>query len=278
MHRTTIFRILLTASILLSPMMSILAQASGQGRRGGIMQVGLHIDGVLSAPTADFVEFPGVSNCIVPQGDTRFESGSGGGFSLCGVLALKPAIGATLGSRVGGVLKVGLSTTSTTFEADETIGSASDPAGTIHPVVSRYGITVRLSEMRVEPSASFWPSTSVPVLVSLGARLGYVFGGTYDHREDLVAPSGATFRDGSTVRNTGAGDITEVRTLQMGLSLGVAYDIPMSPTLSLRPEIGGLLGLQSPVNGVQWKANEVRLGVSLLYMLPREGSSPLQEE
>lgn len=262
----------------------LLVAASGvalaQTPRGGgaALQVGLHAEGVLAAPSANFITFPGVQNCMSATDTAHFEGGTGGGFSIFGLLALRPVPGAGLASHFGGAVRVGFSSSSTHFTADEPIGSASDAFGNVVPVVDRYNISVATGELRVEPSGSYWLSSGIPLFVSLGARLSYLAGGTYEQYESIASPANATFGDGSSERNRTAGDLTEVRALQVGMTLGIGYDIPLGPTLSLRPELSGLLALTSPVPGVTWRPHELRFGLGILYTLPRESSSPLQEE
>ncbi len=254
--------------------------ATAQTPRGGgtALQVGLHAEGVLAAPTANFITFPGVQNCMSATGTAGFEGGTGGGFSVFGLLALRPTPGAGFASHLGGAVRVGFSSSSTRFTADEPIGSASDAFGNVVPVVDRYNITVKTGELRVEPSGNYRLSAEVPLFVSLGARLSYLAGGTYEQYESIASPAGATFGDGSSERNRTAGDLTEVRALQVGMTFGIGYEIPLGPTFSLRPELSGLLALTSPVPGVDWSPHEVRFGLGVLYTLPRESSSPLQEE
>ena len=64
--------------------------------------------------------------------------------------------------------------------------------------------------------------------------------------------------------------------MQAGLKLALGYDVPLSKTLALRPELTGLLGLNSPVQGVTWSPNEVRFGLSIVFTQIPEQSTPLQ--
>ncbi|MBS1911187.1 MAG: outer membrane beta-barrel protein [Bacteroidetes bacterium] len=240
------------------------------------LAVGLHAGGVLMASSADFDSFPGVESCIGAQSPSRYSAGSGGGFEVAAMLALNPAMGSGFVSHLGGDLRVGFASSSTGFGADEGIGQAANAAGEPVPVVAHYALTSRLSELRIEPAVAYWLSSEVPLHLRLGLSMGYILGGTYDYKEQIASPGGATFGDGSTTRNAQSGDVTDLRKLQLGLTAGIGYEIGLGGALALRPELSALLGFQSPVNGLTWSPTEIRLGLSVLYTLPHEESSPLE--
>lgn len=242
-------------------------------RPSSSLQLGLYGGGLLSTPSVSFTNFPGVLSCNTET----YNHGSGGGFAVAGVLSLVPPHTASFTGHLGGTLKVGLVASTTTFEVDETLGMVSDQSGDLHPAVSRYGIDASVSELRLEPTASYWLSQKTPLVFSVGARLGFELGATYDYAERLVSPAGATF-NGSAERGATNGDLEEKNAIQAGVLLGLGYDLSLSPTITLRPELTGVMSLTSPVKSVDWKAHEVRFGVSVLYTLPRTQSSPLQDE
>jgi hypothetical protein len=263
------------AVLLMGGSMKVSAQSPHQSSS---LQAGLYGGGILATPSASFSQFPGVINCIDNTVEDAFTSGSGGGFSVAGVFGIKPSFGEGFAGHLGGAVKVGLASSTTTFEARQTLGSASDPSGNLQPVVTGYTIEAKVTEVRIEPVATLWLSQKTPLMVSLGARVGVLMGGTFNHVEKLVTPAGGTFGDGSAERNRMEGDLQDKNALQAGLVLGLGYDFALSPIFSIRPELSGTLGLTSPVNGVDWKGHEVRFGVSVLYTLPKEGPSPLQGE
>jgi len=242
-------------------------------RPSSTLQVGLYGGGVLSTPSASFTTFPGVLSCNMES----YTQGSGGGFALAGVIALVPPHTDNFSGHLGGSLKAGIVSSTTTFEVDETLGMVSDQSGELHPAVSRYGIDASVMELRLEPTASYWLSKKTPLVFSVGARLGVELGATYDYAERLVSPAGATF-NGSPERGAMSGDVAEKNAIQAGLLAGLGYDLPIGPTITLRPELTGVVSLTSPVKSVDWKAHELRLGLSVLYSLPKAQSSPLQDE
>lgn len=240
------------------------------------LALGLHVAGVLTTSSADFDHFPGVLSCIGGQAPSRFSAASGGGISIAAMLSLNPSMAPGFMSHLGGDLRVGIASVSTSFNADEVIGEAANAGGQPVPITTRYMLKTSLTEMRIEPSVAYWLSSEVPLHLRLGLRLGYMLGGTYDYKEQIASPGGATFGDGSDTRNPQNGDIAGMRKLQFGVTAGVGYEIGLGGALAIRPELSALLGFQSPVSGLTWKPSEVRFGISLLYSLPHEESSPLE--
>jgi hypothetical protein len=157
------------------------------------------------------------------------------------------------------------------------IGQARDRAGALIPVVARYTISTRRSELRLEPMLSYRFGARGEYIVSAGVRTGYLLAGTYEQREGIASPDNAIYADGSRQRNESAGALRELNPVQIGISAGISYEIPFSEGVLLRPELGGSLGITSPVVGAGWHPHELRAGISLLYSPPGEQSSPLQQ-
>jgi hypothetical protein len=251
----------------------------GQPRVERGLQFGGGVSGLLGTPTAEFSQLPGVANCIGSLGaGTAFDGGSGGGFAVSALVGISPLPAMDEGflSHIGADLSIGYAGASTTFEVDERIGQAIDPAGNILPIFSRYTVETQVSELRLEPMARYYIGPSVPLTFGIGAKLGFLLGATYDQKETIASPSGATYGDGSSERNASSGDLAETSGMQAGLKLALGYDVPLSKGLALRPELTGLLALNSPVQGVTWNPNELRFGLSIVFTQTPLQSTPLQ--
>ncbi len=235
------------------------------------LQFGLHLAGLINTPSAEFNGLPGIPTCL----SSPFSSGSGGGFSVSAMTALVPSFADGFASHIGATLRLGFASASTSFETSESIGPAIDRSGEVSDVIDTYTIETTFSELRLEPAITYHIGADVPLLFSIGAKLGFAAGSTYSQSEKVTSPNGATFADGSSERNASEGDIEEASGMLLGLGLGVGYDIRVSPTLAVRPEAGYMLGLTTPIKDVTWSPNEVRLGVSLLYMSLPAASTPL---
>lgn len=231
------------------------------------LQFGVYGGGALAPNSAEFAALPGMISC---QGDSILYGGStGGGFTAAAVVGIMP------GSRshIGASLKVGLSSTSSTFETDERIGQAISPSGEVADVISRYTVSGSLSTLIIEPTAFYRVSADAPLLIGIGPTLGLLMGATYDQKEEVAAPSGARYADGRTERNVREGDIEETNGMLLGGTLSLAYDIKASAQIAIRPEISGTLGFNGPVD--DWTQHTLRAGLSILFSPAAAQSTPL---
>lgn len=238
-------------------------------------QFGLHADVVMGLATASFTELPGVPNCLGLISGTAFTGGSGWGFSVGGVAGLARFAEGGDAARFGGNLRFGFLSVATVFETEERIGAAADRSGEIVPIIARYTVETRRTEIRLEPMLSYRFGGSFLALA--GGRAGYLLGGSYRQREAIASPGNATYSDGSRERNATEGDLRETNALQGGVSAGIAAEVPLSGGVLLRPELVGSLGLIAPVASTGWRAHELRAGISILYAPAAEQSTPLEQ-
>jgi opacity protein-like surface antigen len=265
-HRTIL---LLLFGALLSPL------AYGQtplGPRGAGWQLGVHGAAVIATPSSDFTSLPGVDNCI---DSGRFDGGSGGGFIGAAVARYLPAEGGDFMSSLAYGLRLGFSQSKTSFETTERIGSAADEQGNVESVMATYAVETTISTLLIEPSVQYRLSS---LDLNLGLSIGYTLGGDFSQSEHLASPSDARYADGTTERNVSAGtfssdDLSSIRT---GLTIGAGYEIPVSPLITVIPEISYLIALGSPVRDVDWSPNEFRGGVSILFAPAPLQSNPLE--
>lgn len=252
--------------------------AQPQGAREAIpvplWQFGGYGGVVIGGASGSFATLPGINNC---KGDTAlFDGGSGNGFAISALVGLRPAMGkGGFSSNIGWQARVGFTSVSTTFETTEVIGPAMNPMGMVLPITSKYVIETSLSELRVEPMATYQVSRALPLVLGLGARLGFLMGKTFEHHEEVASPTGARYGDGSTERNTSSGDLEETSGFQAGLKAAVGFDINLSPNFALRPEVGTMLGFISPVADTDWSQTELHVGIALIFTTDPPRSSPL---
>ena len=244
-----------------------------QPAASGTWQFGIFAGGGLASNSAEFVTLPGIISC---QGDSvLYTGGSGGGLQFAGVIGMKPVPSSGFASHLGWSLKAGLSTTSSSFETEERIGQSISPTGELSEIISRYTIDAGLTTLILEPTLLYQLSESTPLIFGLGSNVGFLIGATYDQKEVIASPSGARYADGRTERNVRSGDIEETSGLNLGATLSLAYDIAISPVISLRPEVSGTFSLTEPVTDVNWKQHVFRGGISLLFSPSAKSSTPL---
>lgn len=241
-----------------------------------LLQFGGYGGVIIGNASGSFATLPGINNC---KGDTAlFDGGSGNGFAASAIVGMRPAMGnSDFSANIGWQARVGIASVSTTFEATEVIGPAMNPMGMVLPVTSKYVVETSLSELRVEPMATYQVSRSTPLVFAVGARLGFLMGKTFTHHEEVAAPTGARYGDGSTERNNSSGDLQETSGFQAGLKAAIGFDFNLSPNFALRPEVGTMLGFTSPVADTDWSQTELHAGIALIFTVDAPRSSPLGE-
>jgi outer membrane protein OmpA-like peptidoglycan-associated protein len=204
------------------------------------MRIGI-IGGIHAAMfSGDFREFPGTENCC-----TGF--GSASGTDLFGGAELQFLLSPSLFFRAG----LHYSRSSALFTADEFIGNALQKQGNNFVVVdaiSRHTTQPAISALDIMPAIAWYPLKNIPLSVSGGLRLMIPLSATHQGKEELITPQDATFSDTrSTVRNPQNGDLT-TNTFLFGLTGGIRYDIQLSPSITLSPDITYSQMLSDPID------------------------------
>lgn len=272
--------LLILAPLCLSP--AIAQPSGGEGGNGAqtdqpeaspFLRIGLYAAGALTPNSAEFVGLPGMVSC---QGDTVLFGGTtGAGYAVAASVGMSPIPGKSFLSHVGWNVKLGISSSSASFETEEMIGQSIAPSGELSSVISAYTVDATVSTLLIEPMAYYQVSETTPFTIGIGPTLGLPLSATYEHRESIASPSGATYTDGSTERNQSSGDIEETAGMLLGGTLGLAYDVRLSPIFTLRPELTGTLGFGKVVTDTDWTQHSIRLGFSLLYNTEADLSTPL---
>lgn len=213
---------------------------------------------------ADFNNLPGLNSCC-----TEYGNGTGPGFAV-GVLYKMP-----LGDITALDLRLGFNTISGETRAEEFIGHAYDLQWNTVKAISEYKLNSTLSMIEFLPQISLKPFDA-PFYINLGLQAGFVIGKSYDFSEELISPDNAQFIDGTKLREV-TGDLEEVSPLFLS-GLGImSYDIPVSKSLILSPELGFAYNFTNIVSDVTWKANSIRLGFSIKYHAPPPPPPPAAE-
>ncbi|MBS1912255.1 MAG: outer membrane beta-barrel protein [Bacteroidetes bacterium] len=211
---------------------------------------------------ADFQTLPGVSSCC-----SNYGSGSGTGFAIAiiyeyalsdrwaigGRLAYERA-GATFNDRERTTLIVG--------------GHATD--GWFN-----YDLDAHYQLLMVQPTVSYRFAHDILGRLSLYGHLGFGLGvnvgSGYMESERISAPDGiGTYTGtGDAVRNQSAGGIPQAAAVAADLrpGLGIEAQLNAARTITLGPEIWYSIGLSHVVHALAWRADALRLGLSLRYRL-----------
>lgn len=109
-----------------------------------------------------------------------------------------------------------------------------------------------------------------PMRVMGGMSFGSYLSPTYSQKEVLIEPSIGTFENGRRERNVVTSkEISGVHSPMLGAVIGVGYDVPMTENHSvvLTPEVLYTIPLSENVDGVDWKTNMLRAGVSVAFTM-----------
>jgi len=150
-----------------------------------------------------------------------------------------------------------------TFETDESILFSGATPGT-----TRHSLETSMSWVGGEFLADF--RIVDPVRLMAGMSAGFMSQPTFTQRESLVVPGTGTFENGRRVRNETVNEpITGLASPQLGLVLGMGFDIPLTENHSvvLTPEVLYTIGLNNVIENASWKANMLRVGASLALSL-----------
>ncbi len=193
----------------------------------------------------------------------KYESAFGVGFSLGGLFEMPISNDAKwlFGTRLG-YASVGAE-----FAESNTIGNTevqSVDGSIVTQAKATYYLDSRLNLINLNPYASYniWNS----LFASAGLNLGFLFSNSMDMREELTSPASVVYTTtGTRVRNNYTNqEIPDINPMQFGLSLGLAYQLPIGKNSFLIPEARYNLALTN-VSAVDWKANYFQLGVGVKF-------------
>ncbi len=245
--------ILPVAALLMASHVCAYAQDSLRPRYGvsGGLSVNMH--------AADFRALPRVPNCC-----PLFESGSGVG-PLFGIRYEHPLATSLLLS-----IGVDYQDGSARLSTREPVAIA---AGTeVAQGAFEHSIDATIGTLGIEPTVDFHLLDGL--VLRAGLRLGAMLGPTYSQLEEIVEPVGVgTFLDslgndsGLRTRNATDGDLPDASSVLLQGVAGVEYELPINAanTLMLAPTVSYALALSDAVSGRSWRANALRVGITLKY-------------
>lgn len=223
----------------------------------------------LNTHSSDFARLPGIPNCC-----KKFEGGDGTGINLGVLYEYKIAYDFWIGTRLGIMTLDGTLSTIENTTLNTTTGSV---AGEFEHIVE-----ASFTNIGFEPTLIYNPFDAL--FLSFGGRIGSNITSTFSQVERIISPAGqGTFVDSNGIdtkkrtRNENSGDLQDVNALQLGMVLGLSYELPLNKSNSLRlsPEISYYMGMADMVQDSIWKVNSLRGGIAIKYVPQSE--VPLKE-
>ncbi len=242
-------RILFFIGLLISCCSLALAQNNSDSPR---TRYGLMFHLGINSHSANFQKLPNVPSCC-----PRYESGTGSGINIGGLVEFPLADKLMLSARVG------YSSLNATLTTQEPLPVIID--GQLTNIFSEHSVAASLSNIGIEPLLGYRPFGDFSL--HAGGRLGFTMQKKYDQKEMIMPQYGGTFGDGRRINNDLQGDIPNASSIVAALLVGASYDLPLNSgrTFLLAPEIFYSLALTPVASDLEWKANSVRFGISLKY-------------
>lgn len=214
---------------------------------------------------ADFHTLPGIPNCC-----SQFAEGNGTGGSFGGLIEIPIASNMIIGVRAGVTSNIAR------LQTDEHTVVFVDTAA----VPARFQHTIDAAPMNLGITPMFGYRLAAGLWLQGGTELGYMIKRHYSQNERLIEPSVGQFSDGKRTRNEFSGDIPKANLFQSTLLFGAGYDLPLNRrhTMYAAPELFYAVGLTDLVEGLDWKANALRLGMAIKYSPWPAGLEPKIEE
>lgn len=211
---------------------------------------------------ADFSKLPGFPNCC-PQ----FTTGSGISFNFGG------AINIPLDNQFSLEARLGLSGLNGTLSKEQIIGNTeirntTQPFETSNIVdaISEYTIDANLLLLGLEPYIKY---QVIPNLnLNGGLRLGYLMTKTFDQKEVLKSPNDVVFKETQSRSRNEYTDVVipEAKGMQLHLLLGASYDLELTKSIKLVPDLRYYLPL-TKVASVDWSVSQLSLSAALMFGL-----------
>ena len=251
---------IMIAVFLLTGTIGVRAQAPGDTT----MRIGLGIGAAYSMHSASFVDLPGMTSCC-----PEFTSGTG--FGPTAALQVTFPLSTKLRLNV----RAGYASLPGSFTEEEFIGYALDGTGDNARVVrgtSEHNLETSMAAIELIPRIEFAPVDNMGLGLHALVDVGFLMSGTYEAKETLTNPTGGVFSDSrASERNVTSGDITNLSSPMISIGAGVHWDLPLSESWWLTPEVSWYQGLTSVADftsegrGDSWSASSIRAGIVLAY-------------
>ncbi len=203
--------------------------------------------------SAGFRELPGSPSCC-----PKYTGGFGNGYNVGGFFEVP------VSSIIAIQLRASYASLSGTLTEKEVQHVPGENGSAPVDMMIEHRLSSQVNVAGIEPTASFF-LFDFPLSLKLGANISYVLSHTFSQEEALVSPDYLTFIDGSVVRNVTSGPIPNAQSMYFGIVGGVGYDLPISSTMTMTPEVLYVQSITNVSSDVAWKINTLRMGVAITY-------------
>ncbi len=231
------------------------------------LEIGLGLSPNFNFHNSSFSHFEGYPNCC-----REFSSGFGIGYSINTFLTYLPNT-KILNKKWG--LNFGLTVndldgkfSTEDFFANIIVGNE------LKQGISEHRLSTDLNIISFQPEFLIYPFENLPFDVTLGFRVGLFSKTNFDYEETLISPEGSTFENYSRTRNNINDKIPNVNPLNLSLSLGANYKLLEFLDFKVFSSLKFFYGLSNIVNNLEWKANNLQIGLNIAYKFPKSDPIP----
>jgi outer membrane protein OmpA-like peptidoglycan-associated protein len=154
--------------------------------------------------------------------------------------------------------------TFSSLETQPVIGAG----GTEEMATVRHDLATSFDQISIEPLAGYAVTKDLSLLG--GLTMGYLLSSTYEQKETLEDPQGATFENLLRERNAFSGPIPTAASVAFGITIGASYDLALNSdrTVFLSPEVLFSFSPISHVSGISYNVHHLRAGLALSFVPP----------
>ncbi len=131
---------------------------------------------------------------------------------------------------------------------------------------TEYALQTNVDIVTFDAIAQWYPYAGL--YVGAGPQIGLVTRASFEQRENILAPSGIEFRNGGTERSIFAGDFSangRSSAIRIAAKAVAGYDISLSKSFTLTPEVGFSFPFTGVLSGSDWKVQGLQMGLTISY-------------
>jgi outer membrane protein OmpA-like peptidoglycan-associated protein len=137
---------------------------------------------------------------------------------------------------------------------------------------SRHEIDASIAFLTISPKVVLTPVDDLGLDILLGISIGTPIIGSFDQSEIPLSDFDIKYLANNPRVN--GEQIPDMNTFYASLDLGVRYKFYKTDNFDFMADLGGTLALQNIVKDVNWRANSVSLGVSIIYNFDEKKIDP----
>jgi long-subunit fatty acid transport protein len=166
-------------------------------------------------------------------------------------------------------VRVGYSDVSALLITEEKIGNTTDkPILSVVSAYSNHILDASVTQINLAPYLAYYITNAF--VGHIGLNIGYMMTNTYEYREEVDRPNYAIFlKENSRVRNLKPKtDIPGINPLQLGILVGIGYELPISKYSKIMPELQYNFNLNK-VSDLDWRTSSLRFGAAIKFAITK---------